>query len=138
MTLANHALLPAMAALLAAAPALAAPVFVAETPGRTKFLIDDATVEDIVISGTKVRQARILTRSAPDPQMTSGQVAADGIMQFNCDARTYRQWSTTSIRKDGTRAELIRPLATRRFNPTRDGSFERKLLIAACAMRKTK
>ncbi len=138
MKLANHALLPALAALLAAAPVLAVPVFVAETPGGTKFLIEDTTVEDIAIGGAKVRQARILTRNAPDPQMVSGQVGADGIMQFDCAARTYRQWSTTSIRKDGTRAELIRPLATRRFNATRHGSFERKLLIAACTMRKTK
>jgi hypothetical protein len=130
-------LLPVAAAMLTAAPGLATPVFVAETPGHTKFLIDDATLKDLVIGGAKVRQARILTHNASDPQMTSGQVGADGIMQFDCAALSYREWSTTSIRKDGTRAEVVRPLASRRFVPTRAGSFERKLLLAACTMRKT-
>ncbi|MFM6933028.1 MAG: hypothetical protein ACKOUT_12385 [Novosphingobium sp.] len=138
MRIVFHAFWSAMGAMLAVAPALAAPVLVAETPGHTKFLIDDATLEDIAIGAAKVLQARILTRSAPDPQMLSGQVGADGIMQFNCAAQSYRQWSTTSIRKDGSRVEMVRPLATRSFNPTREGSFERKLLLAACTMRRPK
>lgn len=129
--------LPAMAAtLLAFGMAHARPVVVAETPGHTKFLIDDATITDMAIGGAVVRQARVLTENAPDPKMVSGQVGADGVMQFNCAAQSYRQWRTTSIRKDGSRVELVTPMPARRFNPTRDGSFERKLLAAACAMRK--
>ncbi|WP_310531109.1 hypothetical protein [Novosphingobium sp.] len=137
MTRAILVFLPVAVAILAAAPGLATPVFVAESPGHTKFLIDDATVKDVAIGDARVRQVRVLTHNAFDPQMTSGQVGADGIMQFDCGALSYREWSTTSIRKDGARVEVVRPLASRRFVPTREGSFERKLLMVACTMRKT-
>ncbi|MFM5908693.1 MAG: hypothetical protein ACKOPO_14085, partial [Novosphingobium sp.] len=109
------------AASFAAGSAHARPVFVAETPGHTRFSIDDASIVELTIGGARVRQARILTQNVPDPALVSGQIAADGVMQFNCAAQSYREWSTVAIRKDGTRQEVVSPLATRGFNQTRDG-----------------
>jgi hypothetical protein len=126
------------AALVITGPALAKPVFVAETPGHTRFLIDDASLVDLTIGGAVVRQARILTENPADARLVSGQVGAEGVMQFNCAQNTYREWTTTSIRKDGTRQIVTPPSPARRFYPTRDGSFERKLLSAACTMRKSR
>ena len=120
---------------LAGAGAQARPVLVAETPGHTKFLIESSSLTDLELGGVNIRQALVLTRSAPDPGLRSGQVAAEGQMQFDCAGLTYREWSTTSIRLDGTRQVVVPPSATRKFSPTRDGSFERKLLQAACTMR---
>lgn len=122
---------------LVSAPGLAKPVFIAESPGKTRYFIDDATLTDLSQPGGAIRQAKILSRSAPDPQLRAGQVAAESIMQFNCTAQSWRQWLTTSIRKDGTRQVLITPSPTRAFTATREGSFERKLLQSACTMRKT-
>lgn len=127
--------LPAALAVLAA-PSMAKPVFIAETPGKTRFFIDDASLSDLPQPGGSIRQATVLSRNAPDPQLKTGQVAAEGIMQFNCAAQSWRQWSTTSVRKDGSRQVLVTPSPTRSFTATREGSFERKLLQAACAMRK--
>lgn len=133
----NHVrLYTALLALGLPALAHAKPVLVFETPGHTRYLIDDASAAELRLREGTVVMARVMTQSAPDPRMTAGQVAADGLMQFRCDQNSYRQWNVFSIGKDGSRNQVIAPNAARGFTVTRPGSFERKLLQAACALKR--
>jgi hypothetical protein len=117
-----------------AGPAAARPVLVFETPGHTRYFLDDASAVELPLREGSVVMARVLTQSAPDPHLISGQVAADGLMQFQCASASYRQWNVFSIGKDGSRNQVVAPNAARAFTATRPGSFERKLLQAACAL----
>ncbi|MBS0482632.1 MAG: hypothetical protein JSR96_10870 [Proteobacteria bacterium] len=116
----------------------ARPVPVGETPGHTAFFIDDETLRTIALPGGDVLQALIITKSPPNAQMTARQIGASSLMQFRCAEKTYRQWSTDSLRRDGTRVKVVLPDPARPFAPTRAGSFERRLIDAACAMKPRK
>lgn len=127
----------AVSALAMAATGLAArPVVVFETPGHTRYYIDDQSVVELGLPGGPVIMARISSQSAPDPHLVSGQVAADGLMQFRCAQSSYRQWNVFAIGKDGSRQQVVAPNAARAFSPTREGSPERKLVQTACAMKR--
>lgn len=114
----------------------AKPVMVFETPGGTRYYLDDTSAVELRLREGTVIMARVTTKSAPDPRMTAGQVAADGLMQFRCADSSYRQWNVFSIAKDGTRSQVVAPNAGRAFAATRPGSFERRLLVAACALKR--
>lgn len=124
-----------LATLALSAPLRAKPVFIAETPGHTRFFIEDGSVKIVQLTGGAALQATILTVNSPDPALKSGQIRAEGIMQFRCAENAYREWSTTSIQKDGRRIQVVPPNPDRKFAVTRPGSFERKVLNAACNLR---
>lgn len=127
--------MPVLAAALLASPLTAKPVLIAQTPGHTQFFVDDATVQDLPSADGPIRQARITTRSAPDPHMRAGQVAAEGVMQFRCAQRQYRQMQTTSINLDGSRRPAVPPSTTRAFAQTAPGRFENTVLEAVCRLK---
>lgn len=131
-------LVAALALGAGASAAWSRPVPVFETPGGTRYLVDDSSVTELRLREGTVVMARILTQSAPDPRLVSGQVAADGLMQFRCAQGSYRQWNVFSIGKDGSRRQVVAPNAARAFAPTRDGSLERKLVLAACALKRSR
>ncbi|MBS0476043.1 MAG: hypothetical protein JSR28_12995 [Proteobacteria bacterium] len=122
-------------AALCSAAVEAKPVPAGETPAHTKFFIDDATLSQVALADGPALQALIITRNAPDPQIKSGQIGAASMMQFRCRRKSYRQWSTDALHKDGTRVRVVSPDPARSFSATREGSFERRLLDAACAMK---
>ncbi|MDE2596188.1 MAG: hypothetical protein KGL44_04840 [Sphingomonadales bacterium] len=124
----------ALAAALWSQAAATRPVFVAETPGHTRFSIEDSSVRDLPSPQGMIRQVQLYTQSAPDPALIKGQVAAEGTMQFRCAAQTYREVTTTAIYKDGSRHLVIPQSETRAFSRTAPGRFERTLLEAACRM----
>lgn len=127
-----------IAAVALGFPALAwaKPVLVFETPGRTRYYIDDTSAVELKLREGTVVMARVTSKSAPDPRMTAGQVAADGLMQFRCADNSYRQWNVFSIGREGSRNQVIAPDAARAFTATRPDSFERRLLVAACALKR--
>jgi hypothetical protein len=125
----------ALPAVLLAPPLAAKPVLIAQTPGHTQFFVDDATVQDLPSADGPIRQAHISTRSAPDPHLRAGQVAAEGVMQFRCAQRQYRQMQTTSINLDGSRRTAVPPSTTRAFVQTAPGRFENTVLDAVCRLK---
>jgi hypothetical protein len=124
-----------ISALVSCSALTAKPVLIAETPGKTRFYADDATVQDLPTSDGTIRQAHIRTESAPDPGLKAGQVAAEGVMQFRCALRQYRQIETTAINLDGSRRQVVAPSSTRKFMQTAPGRFENTVLEAVCRMK---
>lgn len=125
------ALLPASSALLAGN------VFIAETPGHTRFFIDDAAIMDIGSPEGNIRQAIILTERPRKPQDGSAkvQVRARALMQFKCANRSYREIETAAFYSDGT-AQIVVPRSEQReFSSIAPGSFEEKIADAACKPR---
>lgn len=129
----------ALSAILCALalPVQAAPVPVFETPGGTRYMLDDASAIELRLREGTVVMVRVMTQSRPDPRLVSGQVAAGGLMQFQCDRSAYRQWNVFSVDKDGSRRQVVAPNAARGFNTTREGSPERKLVQAACGLKRS-
>jgi len=123
-------------AAMAWPPALAAkPVLIAETSGHTRFFADDATLRDLPSRDGPIREVHIRTESAPDPQLRAGQIATEGVMQFRCARRQYRQLQTTAINLDGSRQITVPPSTTRQFLQTAPGRFENTVLEAVCRMK---
>lgn len=94
-----------------ALPVQAAPVPVFETPGGTRYMLDDASAIELRLREGTVVMVRVMTQSRPDPRLVSGQVAAGGLMQFQCDRSAYRQWNVFSVDKDGSRRQVVAPNA---------------------------
>ena len=105
----------ALAAALCAfaLPVQAAPVTVFETPGGTRYMLDDASAIELRLREGTVVMVRVMAQSRPDARLIAGQVAADGLMQFQCDRNAYRQWNVFSVDKDGSRRQVVAPNAAR-------------------------
>jgi hypothetical protein len=92
-------------------------------------------VKDLPTADGPVRQAHFRTESSVEPGFRAGQIAAEGVMQFRCALRQYRQVETTAINLDGSRRQVVPPSATRRFTQTAPGRFENTVLDAVCRMK---
>ncbi len=125
----------AIAALTWCSTLTAKPVLIAETAEKTRYYADDATVKDLPSVEGPIRQVQIRTERLPALGLRAGQVATEGVMQFRCALRQYRQVQTTAINRDGSRQEVVPLSSTRQFTQTAPGRFEHTVLEAVCRMK---
>jgi hypothetical protein len=121
--------------VLWSAVAAAKPVLIAETAGKTRYYADDTTVQDLPSAAGPIRQVQIRPERLSPLGAQAGQVATEGVMQFRCALRQYRQVQTTAINRDGSRQEVVPHSTTRPFTQTAPGRFEHVVLEAVCRMK---